>query len=537
MITSQRSLLVVSAALLALGALSAISSNRYVAIPWEPAQAGAQAPAQLGQQTQPGQQVPNQQIQPGQQPVPSTPEQEASIAGAEQLSRAFRAAARAVSPSVVRIDAMMRTRVGRRGGGMRGLPEEFRGFFGEEMFREFQAPEAPRGGGRGGAGGVEPETRLQRAGIGSGVIVSNDGYILTNNHVIEGAAEIGVQLSDGRSMPGRLVGADPKSDLAVLKIDANGLAAAQLGDSNMMDVGDWVIAVGSPFELDLTVTAGIISATNRSVDILDYEDFLQTDAAINPGNSGGPLVNLRGEVIGINTAINSRTGSNTGVGFAIPSSMARLIMNDLIETGRVVRGFIGAGLATLTPELAQEIQLPPGVIRGVLVQRVTENGPAARAGLRPGDVVLRVDGQPVRSSETVRNKVSLARPGTGVRFNVIRAGTEMELIVQVEELTDQRLAEATGQTDIAELALSVMRVTPDIARQLGADPNMGGVVVVDMRPGAGARMGLQTGDIILEINGQEITEPEQVGPALRAGQRGLRMVIRRGNTLLMLRSN
>ncbi|MFO1065942.1 MAG: trypsin-like peptidase domain-containing protein, partial [Pirellulales bacterium] len=291
-----------------------------------------------------------------QAPDATSAEEQELIEGAEKLSKAFRVAAGKVRPAVVRINSLVRQNSRRRSAEeIPGIPEEFRGFFGEDLFREFENRNQRRG--QNTPRSDEEQGELQTAGVGSGVIVSTDGYILTNNHVVDGAEQLEVELSDGRTLSGKVIGTDDKSDVAVIKIDASGLIAARLGDSNQMDVGDWVIAVGSPFELDQTVTAGIISATNRSVEILDYEDFLQTDAAINPGNSGGPLVNLRGEVIGINTAINSRSGSNAGVGFAIPSSMARLIMDNLIENGRVVRGFIGATLETVSPEIVKEYKL------------------------------------------------------------------------------------------------------------------------------------------------------------------------------------
>ncbi len=209
------------------------------------------------------------------------------------------------------------------------------------------------------------------AGVGSGVIVSSDGYVLTNNHVVEEADELQVELSDGRVFKAEVVGTDSRTDLAVLKINASGLSPARLGNSSKMEVGDWVIAIGSPFGLEQSVTAGIISATNRQTGIIEggrgYEDFFQTDAAINPGNSGGPLINLRGEVIGINTAINSKTGTNIGIGFAIPSNMAKQVLEDLKGSGRVVRGFMGVGLDTVDSNVAKQYKLPVGVVRGALI--------------------------------------------------------------------------------------------------------------------------------------------------------------------------
>lgn len=293
------------------------------------------------------------------------------LIGAEKLSVAFRAAAKALRPSVVTITAKagqpVVSRI-RRGQGP-GL-EEFRDLLPEELLRQFGGSELDRNDQFIVPDEDQPNTRpeksrIQKIGVGSGVIVSKDGYLLTNNHVVAKADELEVHLSDNRTLSAKVIGTDPKSDIAVLKIDAQGLVPAVLGDSSAMDVGDWVLAIGSPFELDQTVTAGIISAVNRSTqnDILPYEDFLQTDAAINPGNSGGPLVNLRGEVIGINTAINSTTGANAGVGFAIPSNLASYIMQDLRESGSVRRGFIGAQLGDVSYEDLRKENIPDKIGR------------------------------------------------------------------------------------------------------------------------------------------------------------------------------
>ncbi len=284
-----------------------------------------------------------------------------AVLGAERLSDAFRSAARVLRPAVVTITSAIE-RPERQ---LRGLSDRFgplspeeilelEQFFGQGSFSRPRQSEDQPG----------PKQRIE-TGMGSGVIVSSDGYVLTNNHVVSGADELKVELSDGRVFSAELIGGDEQSDVAVLKINAKGLVAAKLGDSSRVQVGDWVLAIGSPFGLDQTVTAGIISATNRQTGILSggYEDFLQTDAAINPGNSGGPLVNLRGEVIGVNTAINSRTGTNAGVGFAIPIDMAARVMEDFRTSGKVVRGFIGAFIESVTQEDLQTLKLPAGITR------------------------------------------------------------------------------------------------------------------------------------------------------------------------------
>lgn len=466
-----------------------------------------------------------------QQAAESLEAQQQAIAGAEQLSSAFRVAAKAVRPSVVRINAMVKTQIARRGrsSGSDMLPPGFPFFFDEELFRQFEQPSEDEEDSR-----AEPE--MQTAGVGSGVIVSADGYILTNNHVVQDADEIDVQLSDGRRFVGKVVGTDDPTDVAVVKIDAQNLVAARLGDSSRMDVGDWVIAVGSPFELDQTVTAGIISATNRSVDILDYEDFLQTDAAINPGNSGGPLVNLRGEVIGINTAINSRTGSNAGVGFAIPSNMARLIMDRIIKTGRVVRGFIGASLSELTIEAAREAKLPNQYRTGVVIERVMEGGPAAKAGLQAGDIIVRLNGKPLLNGNALRNQVALTPVGSVINMTAFRNGQELAIAVRVEEQTEAKIARLSGYVEVEDWGIMVSQMTPALAERLTVDPRDGGIVVMSVSQGGkGALMGLQPGDIIMKVNGEDMSDPAQFEEAIQGSKNGLRLMVRRGNQIAMLR--
>jgi serine protease Do len=266
--------------------------------------------------------------------------------------------------------------------------------------------------------------------MGTGVIVSEDGYILTNNHVVRGADEVEVILSTNRRLKAKIVGTDKATDVAVLKVSAKGLAAARLGSSENMEVGDWVLAIGSPFGLDQTVTAGIVSAKGRAnVGITDYEDFIQTDAAINPGNSGGPLVNLKGEVIGINTAIASRSGGSSGVGFAIPSDMVRRVMESILDNGRVDRGWLGVGIQDLDEDLARSFGLKS--TRGALVSGVLPAGPAAKAGLKSGDVLLKVAGQEVRDANHLRHLVAGIEPKKKVRLEVFREKQSIEVEVTI----------------------------------------------------------------------------------------------------------
>ncbi len=436
--------------------------------------------------------------------------QEQQIAGAEQLSSAFRAAAKVVKPSVVRIDAMVKRRP--------RVSPSMRFPFGLDSF-PFEEPAEELG---------DQAGQLESAGVGSGVIVSTEGYILTNNHVVQNADELEVQLSDGRRLTGKVIGTDDRSDVAVVKIDAKELVPARLGDSSLMDVGDWVIAVGSPFELDQTVTAGIISALNRSVAILPYEDFLQTDAAINPGNSGGPLVNLRGEVIGINTAINSRTGSNAGVGFAIPSSMAKQIMDSILTNGKVVRGFIGAVLGDLAnnPEIARK--LPGSYRNGAIIESVSKNDPADKAGLKAGDVIVKIDGKPLRDGRALKTRVALTPVGQVIKMTALRDGKEIEIGVRIEEQTDAKMNRLSGVAEIEPWGIEAIRMTPSLAAQLGIDPRMEGVLILTVDPkGKAAEYGLRRGDILYKLNNRDLTTPEQLQAAINNGK-PMRLVFRRG---------
>ena len=403
------------------------------------------------------------------------------LLGAERLSAVFRATAKQLKPSVVTITSSVevmqrdRNRVGAAGD--LELPPGFENFLPPEMLEQLQRGRQP-GQTDETEDRVAPSEKIQ-SGMGSGVIVSEDGVILTNTHVIADADELQIELSDGRLFTASVIGTDNASDVAVLKIDASGLIPASLGDSTRMEVGDWVLAIGSPFGLDQTVTAGIISATNRQTGIIPggYEDFLQTDAAINPGNSGGPLVSLRGEVIGINTAINSRSGTNAGVGFAIPANMARRIMEDLRREGRVVRGWLGASLDDVSMRNAAALKLPSGVLRGAVITGVKSGEPAAEAKLQAGDVVVAINDAPVTSFAQLRNRIALSRPGSRLEFDIYRAGEKLRLEVRVGELTSEKLAAMVERTEIASLGIVVQQLTAQVAEELGVDAQTRGVVV------------------------------------------------------------
>lgn len=407
-----------------------------------------------------------------------------------ETSRAFSEIVIAVSPSVVNIST---TKVVKRNTGP---------FF-EDPFFDLFSPFHDFG---------TPKKWKERS-LGSGVIVSQDGYIITNNHVVEKADEIKVTLLDKRTLKGSIVGADPKTDIAIIKIDANNLQTLSWGDSDKLQVGEFVLAIGSPYGLSNTVTMGIISAVGRAnVGIADYEDFIQTDAAINPGNSGGPLVNIKGELIGINTAIFSRTGGYQGIGFAVPSNMVRLVMDQLVQKGKVTRGWIGVTIQELTPELAQEFGLKKS--KGALVSDVAKDSPAARAGILKGDIILEFNGKEVKDVSSLRNMVAQSKTGSEITLKILRAGKEFTVKVGIVELP-REVAEVVpdrspnDQEARVLTGLTVMDLSKEIVRQLGFNKNEKGVVVVRVEPGSPAdEAEIKKGDIIKEINKKEIDNLE-----------------------------
>jgi Do/DeqQ family serine protease len=387
-----------------------------------------------------------------------------------------------------------------------------------------------------------PQPRRQ-SGLGSGVIVRPDGYILTNHHVIDGAEEITVELSDRRSFTATLVGSDPPSDLAVLKIDAIGLPALPLGNSDDVRVGDVVLALGNPMGVGQTVTMGIISAKGRATGLGDggFEDFLQTDAPINQGNSGGALVNSQGELVGINSQILSPSGGNIGIGFAIPANMAKHVMNALIADGQVQRGMIGVTVQTITPELASSLGLDS--VRGALVSTVQAGGPADDAGIRRGDVVTALNGSAVDDSNTLRNQVAQLAPGSTARVTVIRGGQEHTLDVTLAELpsasaSNDRPNGSREAGNAGRAGLSVQPVTPDDARRLEL-PTGAGVMVTNVDPsGPAADAGLQRGDVIEQVDGSPVTSAAELRKALEAaGDRPALVLVHRQNGTLYVPLN
>jgi Do/DeqQ family serine protease len=385
-----------------------------------------------------------------------------------------------------------------------------------------------------GAPGPRSQPRERRGeSLGSGVIVRADGHILTNNHVIEGATDINVSLADGRELKAKLIGGDPLTDIAVIKVDATNLPFLPLGDSDKAEIGDVVLALGNPFGIGQTVTMGIIGALGRHMPgSANYEDFIQTDAAINPGNSGGALINTRGELIGINTAIISRTGTNAGVGFAVPSNMARSVMEQLIKTGTVSRGYIGVSLQEITPELAKGFGMKE--TKGVAITSVEANSPGEKAGLRAGDVILAVDGQPVEDLHGLRLRVSQTAPGTAIKLRVLReTGRTEEVAVTLAQLPGSEAragGPGGGGAGGALNGVKVEELTPQVARQLGIPRNVQGVIVSDVDPSSSAaEAGLQRGDVIQSVNREPVTSVADFNRLVQqAGNRTVVLFINRG---------
>jgi Do/DeqQ family serine protease len=387
--------------------------------------------------------------------------------------------------------------------------------------------------------GPDQQPDRRQRGMGSGVIVSPEGSILTNNHVIEDASEINVLLNDKREFQAKLIGADPRSDLAVIQIQAPNLTVLKLGDSSKLRVGDIVLAIGNPFGLDETVTMGIVSATGRRNTAImpegGYGDFIQTDAAINPGNSGGALVNARGELVGINTSIYSGTGGNLGIGFAIPVNMARGVMEQIMKTGRVSRGYLGIMIQPLTNDLATAFSLPSSA--GALVGDVTADSPAARAGIEKGDAIVALNGQPVADYQDLRLRVSQIAPGTRVTLDLFRGGQKRQVTVTLAELPESvgraNVPVVPESSENALEGLQVSSLTPAIAQQLDLPADVRGVVVSGVDPNStSAEAGLQRGDVIQEVNRSPVTNLEQFRAAVRAGGNRpiLMLVNRQGQT-------
>ena len=455
--------------------------------------------------------------------VELTPDERSALASATTFSKAFTAAAKIIRPAVVNIKVERRVHVS-------GFNDPF-DFFNDLFGPRFPGVPAPRPGRR-------DSMEIQR-GQGSGVIIDPSGYILTNNHVIGDADAIRVALLDGRELPAELIGADPSSDVAVIKIDADNLTVATMGDSDNIEVGEWVLAVGNPFGLDFTVTSGIISARGRyGMNVLETEDFIQTDASINPGNSGGPLVNLKGEVIGINTFIyapnasRSQTSGSVGVGFAIPSNMAKSIMQSLISHRQVTNSYLGVETQPLDQDLAEAFGLSSP--RGALIQAVTKGSPAEKAGLRRGDVVVRWGKREIADDQQFRNLVTITTPGQAVDVEVIRDGRTVLLNVVLEASTPEMVIEGRGDRFLQSMGMQVIDLTPELRRQLGYDNDAYGVVVTVIEPRSPShQMGFRQGNLIMSVNGAEVRNTQDLKNAIGTSDRSknITLVWRNGDYL------
>ena len=415
--------------------------------------------------------------------------------------------AETLTPAVVNVRTVSearRTRVPQ-------VPEPFRRFF----------PQPPEGGG---------EREVRPRGLGSGFIIDAEGYIVTNHHVVDGSRSIEVQLSDGRTFQPKVIGSDAETDLALLKIEATGLPMIPLGSSSALKVAEPVMAIGNPFGFDHTVTVGIVSGMGRFIGQGRFDDFIQTDAAINPGNSGGPLINTRGEAVGINSAIRSSSGGFQGIGFAIPVDLAKPILGQLRATGKVTRGWLGVAIQPLTDELAKSFGITS--TQGALVASVSEDSPAARAGFKPGDVIVTFDGKTVEGPRVLPTIVANTPVGRAVPVVVVRDGKRQTVTVTVGSLAESREARAATGEKLPEsratekLGLSLQELTPELAKQLGVQSDKG-VVVTEVKPDSpAAQAGLAPGDVIREVNRMPVQGLQDVERGLARGQDPAQVLLR-----------
>lgn len=444
---------------------------------------------------------------------------EQSVDFLTKTGRAMAEIAGAVKPAIVNIST---TRTVKFSGGMDPFFDDpfFRRFFGDKFRRHKQ-----------------PKER-KSAGLGSGVIVSSDGYIITNYHVVKDADEIRVLLSDKSEYIGKVVGSDPKTEISVVKIEATGLTTIEWGDSDKLLVGEIVLAVGNPYGLNQTVTMGIVSALGRAnVGIADYEDFIQTDAAINPGNSGGALVNARGELVGINTAIYSTTGGYQGIGFAIPSNMVKSIMDSLIKKGKVIRGWLGVSIQKLTPDLARQFNLKE--IKGALVGDVVENSPAEKAGLKRGDIIIEYDSKKIDEPFVLRNMVANTTPGEEHQVKVLRDNKAITIKVTIGELPVHMLQASAGEYQNAMKGIGVQDITLEIAKKLRIPAKIKGVLINNIDDDSPAAGILTQGDVIQEINKKKIRgvkDYQKIVSKIEKDENVLLLIYRKGSSLFIMLS-
>lgn len=425
----------------------------------------------------------------------------------------------AVKPAIVNIATTRTVKIA--GGGTDPFFDDpmFKRFFGDQFGRQRQHPKEHKS-----------------SGLGSGVIVSSDGYIITNSHVIKDADEIKVTLTDKKEYEGKVIGSDPKTEIAVVKIEAKNLPTVSWGNSDALQVGEVVLAVGNPYGLSQTVTMGIISALGRAnVGIADYEDFIQTDAAINPGNSGGGLVNIKGELVGINTAIYTTSGGYQGIGFAIPSNMVKSIMQSLIKTGKVVRGWLGVTIQKVTPELAKQFALKEEA--GALVGDIMENSPAEKSGLLRGDIILEYDGKKIDEPYVLRNMIANNLPGEEHTALVLRDGKTRNVKITIGELpSDAQQSVETADVQNVMKGITVQDMNPEIAKKLRIPDKIKGVIITDIDEGSMAAGILAPGDVVQEINRKRVTDTKtysEVVTRIKKDESVLLLVYRAGSSLFV----
>ncbi len=439
--------------------------------------------------------------------------QDDNIAMLDRSAKAFSSVVKKAGPAVVYIGVEKTAE--RFGGQGQNQPDLFNDPFFDQQF---------------GRPKTQPRQFKQR-GAGSGFIISSDGLILTNNHVVENADTIKVRLADEREFAAEVIGTDPQSDVALIKVDSKNLPTLPLGDSDKLEVGEWVIAIGSPFELSQTVTVGVVSAKGRSrIGINDYENFIQTDAAINPGNSGGPLLNIHGEAVGINTAIFSRNGGYMGIGFAIPVNMAKNIQQQLLKEGKVTRGWLGVVIQDVNEDLARSFDLDK--TEGILVAEVAGDSPAGKAGLQPGDVILSLNGKQIEDVAALRNKIAMTAPESTVSLKIFRNGRKKTVPVVLGEQpgskskTASRSPGKSKNSTLGKMGLSLQNLTPELAEQFGYAKGQGVLIAQVARNSAAARVGLQPGLLIEEVNKVRIHSLSELKKALKSGSGSGRILLR-----------
>jgi serine protease Do len=444
--------------------------------------------------------------------------QEAGIESLRKTGQAFRSVAKQVSPSVVfiQVEKEVEQQQSLRNNPFGNSP------FGDEFFKRFfgQPPQQEN---------PHKTPKRRASGQGSGFIISADGYIMTNNHVVGDADKVTVQLLDGREFNAEIVGTDPPTDVALIKIDAEEkLPFLSLGNSDQLEVGDWVLAFGNPFGLSHTLTAGIVSAKGRSgIGLNDYENFIQTDAAINPGNSGGPLVNLDGEVIGMNTAIFSRSGGYMGIGFAIPINMAQRIRQQLISHGSVKRGRLGVLIQDMNKDLAESFGIDQR--EGILIAQIQEDSPAAKGGLEQGDVILKLNGKKVDKVANFRNEIAMTSPGTEVALQVLRDGKKKKLKVKIGAMETDAEGHPVSSDALPELGMKLQKLTSELAEQFGYEGVKGVLVTAVEADSIAARAGIKRGDLIEEVNRTEVTDSAQVKKLItESKKKSVLMLVRQG---------